>query len=121
MSVPLGIGGAPRHREHPAFWAFVAHRLSGIALALFLPAHFLVLGLALEGEQTLDHALAWTASPALKVAEWLLVLALTVHLTGGIRLLIAELWTWSDRQRTWIALAAGVSLAVSLLFVLNAW
>ena len=36
-----------------------------------------------------------------------------------LRLLIAELWIWSDRQRTWIALASGTALAVSLAFAFN--
>jgi len=39
-----------RTRNHPAYWAFLVHRISGLALALFLPAHFLALGTALEGE-----------------------------------------------------------------------
>ncbi len=34
--------------NHPAYWAFVLHRFSGLVLALFLPAHFYVLALAIE-------------------------------------------------------------------------
>ena len=30
-----------RARNHPAWWAFLVHRISGLALALFLPLHFL--------------------------------------------------------------------------------
>jgi fumarate reductase subunit D len=112
-----GLG--PRHRGHPGYWAFLVHRLSGIALALFLPLHFLVLGLALEDAGQMDDFLAWTDSPVLRFAEWALVLALAIHMTGGLRLLIAELWVWSDRQRTWIALSAGVAIAVSLIFAFN--
>ena len=40
-----------RARNHPAWWAFLVHRLSGIALALFLPLHFWALGQALAGDQ----------------------------------------------------------------------
>jgi fumarate reductase subunit D len=107
------------HRGHPAYWAFLVHRISGLALSIFLPLHFLALGLALQGAQAVDGFLAWTESPLLKVAEWLLVLALAAHLAGGLRLLIAELWMWSDRQRTWIAVGAGGALAVSLIFAFN--
>ena len=107
------------HRGHPGYWAFLAHRISGLALALFLPTHFLALGLALEGQEAMDGLLRWTDNPLLKAAEWLLVLALSVHLAGGVRLLIAEWWIWSDHQRTWIAVGAGASLAVSLVFVFN--
>ena len=27
-------------RDHPTWWAFAVHRLSGVGLALFLPVHF---------------------------------------------------------------------------------
>ena len=43
-----------RARSHPAWWAFLVHRLSGLALAAFLPLHFWALGQALHGEAALD-------------------------------------------------------------------
>ena len=36
-----------RNRDHPSYWAFLVHRVSGLALALFLPLHFWALGQAL--------------------------------------------------------------------------
>jgi fumarate reductase subunit D len=81
------------HRNHPAWWAFAAHRLSGVALALFLPLHFLALGLALD-EAALDAFLAWTHNPLLIASEALIVAALAVHLVGGVRLLILEFAPW---------------------------
>ena len=38
---PFRLAGGSR--DHPAYWAFAVHRLSGLLLALFLPAHFYVL------------------------------------------------------------------------------
>ncbi len=49
-----------RSRNHPAYWAFLAHRISGLLLALFLPAHFWALSRAIEGEARLDAFLRWT-------------------------------------------------------------
>ncbi|HTP95799.1 MAG TPA: succinate dehydrogenase, partial [Burkholderiales bacterium] len=43
-----------RARNHPAYWAFVVHRVSGVALAAFLPLHFWALGQALSGAAALD-------------------------------------------------------------------
>ena len=111
---------AAAHRGHPAFWAFVVHRVSGVALAVFLPMHFLVLGLALEGAAALDQVLHWTDQPLVKLAEWLLVTSLALHMTGGLRLLFVELVGWSDNQRNWIAIGGGVGIAVGLLFALGA-
>ena len=105
-------------RNHPAFWAFVVHRLSGVALAFFLPAHFYVLGTALEGAARLDGMLRWTEQPLVKAAEWILVLLLAAHLAGGLRLLVLEFLPWRDWQKTFAALAAGASLACALAFAL---
>jgi len=105
-------------RNHPAFWAFLVHRLSGVALAFFLPAHFYVLGTALDGAARLDGVLAWTEQPLVKAAEWVLVLLLAAHLAGGLRLLALEFLPWRDWQKTLAALAAGVSLACALAFAL---
>ena len=69
-------------RNHPTYWAFVVHRVSGLALALFLPVHLYVLSLALKGAAALDDFLRWTDMPLVKVAESVLVLLLAAHMAG---------------------------------------
>ena len=105
------------HRNHPAYWAFLLHRLSGIGLALFLPAHFLALATALTGEAALDGFLHWTDNPLVVAAEAGLVVLLAAHLLGGLRLLALEFLPWRDNQRALIGLAACASAAVGLLFL----
>lgn len=107
-----------RARGHPAWWAFLVHRLSGIALAVFLPVHFWALGTALGGEAALDSFLAWTGRPLVKFAEWGLVVLLAAHLAGGLRLLALEFLPWRDWQKSLLALAAGATLAVGLALAL---
>jgi len=104
--------------NHPSYWAFVVHRVSGVALALFLPLHFLALGSALNGAAQLDAFLAWTQQPLVKFAEWGIVLLLAAHLAGGLRLLALEFLPWRDWQKSLAAIAAAVSLAVGLAFAL---
>jgi fumarate reductase subunit D len=108
-----------RARNHPAYWAFIVHRLSGLLLALFLPLHFWALSWALQGAAALDGFLRWTEQPLVKFAETGLVLLLAAHMTGGVRLLMLEFLAWRDWQRNLLAAAAGVSLAVGLAFALN--
>ena len=107
-----------RARNHPAFWAFVVHRVSGLALALFLPGHFWALSQALQGPAQMDTFLAVTQQPLVKAAELAIVLALAAHLAGGLRLLALEFLPWRGWQKTLAAVAAGVSLAVALAFAL---
>ncbi len=108
-------------RNHPAYWAFVVHRVSGLALAAFVPLHLYVLSLALEQTETLDRFLAWSTAPGVKLAETALVVALAIHLAGGLRLLAVEFLPWREGQTLFIALAAAVATAAGLLFVLNAF
>jgi fumarate reductase subunit D len=106
------------HRGHPAWWAFLVHRLSGLALSIFLPAHFLALGLALEGDARLGGFLKWSEQPLVIAGEWLLVILLAAHLAGGLRLLALEFLPWRDWQKTLAACAAGFALAAGLAFAL---
>jgi fumarate reductase subunit D len=108
-----------RARNHPAYWAFLVHRVSGVLLALFLPAHFWALGQALHGEARLETFLRWTDQPLVKAAETVLVLLLAAHTAGGLRLLALEFLAWCDWQKSLLAAAAGVSLAVGLAFLLS--
>ena len=74
------------HRQ-PGFVAALLQRLSGIALAAFLPLHFLALASALRGADALDSILAVTRHPLVKAAECGLVLALAraFSLSNGCR------------------------------------
>ena len=108
------------HRNHPLWFAFLLHRLSGIGLALFLPAHFYMLDLALKDTADFDRALRWTEHPLVKLAEVGLVFLLAIHLFGGLRLLAVEFLPWNPRQKTFAATAAAVSFVVACGFLLRA-
>ena len=112
----MSAGG---HRREALWLAYLLHRLSGLGLALFLPAHFYVLGLALDGEAELDAALRWTDQPLVKLAEGGLVFLLAVHIFGGLRLLAVEFLPWSPRQKTYAAVAAALAFFVSGGFLLS--
>ena len=108
-----------RGRAHPAWWAFLTHRISGLLLALFLPLHFWALGTALRGDAALDGFLRFADQPLVKFAEWALVVLLAVHLTGGTRLLLIEFRPWSGLRKDWIAGTLGVGALVGLVYALS--
>jgi len=95
-------------------WVAHVHRVSGVALALFLPLHFWVLGNALQ----LDIFLKWTEQPLVKASEWAIVVALAAHLGGGLRILALEFLPWRDWQKALTACAAALMLVVGLAFAL---
>ncbi len=106
-----------KHRSSGLWLAAMIHRLSGLALAIFLPFHFLALGLALHGAASLDGFLRWTDQPLVKFAEGGLVFLLTVHLLGGLRVLAIENFPWHDGQKQLATLAAAVSAVIAVVFL----
>lgn len=108
-----------RARAHPAYWAFLMHRLSGLGLTAFLPLHFWALGQALQGAAALDSFLRLADQGLFKFAEWGLVVLLALHMMGGVRLLLIEFGSASGLRKDWIAGAAGFAAAAGMAFALS--
>src|SRR5712671_2573203 len=104
-------------RRNVLWIAALVHRLSGLALAIFLPVHFLTLGLAIHGEAPLESFLRWSDQPLVKLAESGLVFLLMLHMLGGLRLLVIENLPWRDGQKEAAAIAAGLSAAIALFLL----
>ncbi len=108
-----------RDRRHPAYWGFILHRVSGVALALFLPLHFWALGQAIQGAAALEGFLRATDQPLFKAAEWGLVVLLALHLAGGLRVLALEFLGWRHRQKDLVAAGIGFAFGAGLMFLLH--
>lgn len=111
---------ANRANRHPGYWAALAHRLSGVALALFLPVHFLVLGTALQGEAAMDGVLAFADMPLVKAAEWGLVVLLVLHLSLGLRVLVLEFLPWRGPRKGLIGVGVAAAALAGVAFIVSA-
>jgi fumarate reductase subunit D len=105
------------HRARPLWIAALVHRLSGLALAIFLPFHFLALGLAISGEGRLEDFLRWSEQPMVKISEAILVGVLAVHMLGGLRLLALENLAWREGQTRLALLAVVAAMIVASAFL----
>lgn len=101
---------------HLGSWAVFLQRLSGLALALFLPAHFALLGTAIDGAAGLERSLDWTRAPAVRIAEVGLVVVLALHLGGGMRLLALEFLGWHRLHQRLFALACAFATLSGAFF-----
>jgi fumarate reductase subunit D len=109
------------HRGNVLWLAAMLHRLSGVGLAVFLPLHFLTLGLAIDGEARLDGFLRWADAPLVKYGEAALIFLLVVHLLGGLRLLVMENLDWRGGQRQIAMMAAATAAIVAVVFLTAVW
>lgn len=115
------VSAMNKNRDKKEYWASFIQRWSGVVLALFLPVHFWVLSLALQGGDVLDGFLHWTDIPIVKFAEAGLVGLLAVHLLGGVRVLVIEFFRWAEWQSHLVVVAGGGAFACGLLFLLRAF
>lgn len=122
---PSAVVARPGLREashlKPGFLAAVLHRLSGVALAVFLPMHFVALGTAMSGAGALDSFFAVTHNWAVLIAEWGLVSALAVHMALGLRVLAIEWLAFRGHTAGVVAGCVAAGVAVGLLFLLSGW
>ncbi len=105
--------------KQKGFIAALLHRLAGLALAIFLPLHFLTLGTALNGASALDSFFVATNHPVVKLAEFGLVVALATHMTLGLRLLAIEFLDFRERTLAALSTCFAVVLIAGLAFALN--
>jgi len=108
------------HRNHPLWLAYCLHRVSGLALAVFLPLHLYVLSMAITAPDRLDYFLSFANNPLVKLMEFGLVFLIGVHFFGGLRLLALEFLPWSPRQKSLAAASLAGAFIISGSFLLRA-
>ncbi|MCY4312717.1 MAG: succinate dehydrogenase, cytochrome b556 subunit, partial [Gammaproteobacteria bacterium] len=106
-------------RLHKSYLASLGHRVSGLALTLFLPFHFMMLASALGGSQSLDSALSLVEQPVFRIAEWGLVVLLALHLSFGLRVLGLEMSSSESPRKfgKWVISCTGFALLAGLLML----
>lgn len=100
---------------------FVMHRITGVALFIYLIAHIFTISTAmLAGAETFDRVMTALADPSFLVVDLTLFASLLFHALNGLRLIAHERGLLIDRgplvSRTvlgaWVGLLAGVAVFV---------
>lgn len=71
-------------------YLYLLHRISGLALLLFLSAHVFVTGSRLFGEAAWEQVMSLTHHPVVQLFEYLVYVAFVFHALNGVRLILIE-------------------------------
>ncbi|MDJ0653317.1 MAG: hypothetical protein QNJ40_04110 [Xanthomonadales bacterium] len=82
------LGGGRRGLEG---YLYVIHRISGLALLMFLMMHVFFTGVRLLGEEAWSGLMEMANNPVLHFLEYLVYVAFAFHAVNGLRLIIIEL------------------------------
>lgn len=94
--------------------AFIIHRVTGIALVIFLYLHIWTLSAILKGPQALQHALHKFDNPLGHTFEYALLLAVIVHLINGIRITIADFLALTEVQTRMLWYSVAICTLIAL-------
>ena len=94
-----------RHRGSGT-WAYVANRITGLALVGYLYVHLAVLSLLARGPGSYDRFVDVMRSPVFLALDVVLVAGWVIHALNGLRLTVVGLGFGVRAQRTMLIVAA---------------
>ena len=103
------------YRSQTGAWAWVLHRITGVAVLLFLLAHIVDTALIGLGPEAYEHALDLYRHPVFKVLEIALVFAVVYHSVNGVRVIIVDFWEGGTKHHRELFWASVVGTAVLFL------
>lgn len=92
--------------RNPGMYVFWVHRITGVGVTVFLFLHIWTLSTVFRGKDAYDYAISKFDTKVGYIFQYVLLLAVSVHLLNGIRITIADFWglTRSQKKLLWISL-----------------
>ena len=97
------------------FWAYVAMRLSGIGLVIYLYLHLVVLNQLAAGPTAWDSFVALAKSPLFLLLDILLIVGILVHGLNGLRLALVGFGIGVPRHKVMLWIGAVLAVGLSIL------
>ncbi len=104
--------------RNPGMVSFWIHRVTGVAVTIFLFLHIFTLSSVFRGKDAYDYAISKFDTKSGYIFQYVLLLAVAIHLLNGIRITVADFWglTRSQKKLLWISLFAFSIIAVIGIF-----
>lgn len=103
------------YRGREGQWSWVAHRVTGVAVILFLFAHIVDTAVIGWGPNAYDRVMSAYENPLVRLLELGLVAAVIYHAINGIRIMLVDFWPrLADRQRGLFYGTMGVFVAAMI-------
>lgn len=97
--------------------AYIFHRVSGVAIVLFLFAHIVENFMLLQGAEAYDATLELYHTWYFRLGEFALIAAVVYHALNGIRIIVIDFWQQSTQYQKQMWYGVMALSAVILLWV----
>jgi len=93
-------------------WAWILHRLSGLALIFYLTLHIWVIHSLTVSEARFNSVMTTLSSPLFKILEVGLWGVILFHAFNGIRIAIVDFFKGSEFHRRWFYLLIAIAFVL---------
>ena len=104
-------------KRNPGMLSFWIHRVTGVAVTVFLFLHIFTLSSVFLGKDAYDYAISKFDTKFGYVFQYLLLLAVAIHLLNGIRITVADFWGLTRIQKKLLWLSLLVFLVITAVGV----
>lgn len=106
------------YRGREGMWSWVAHRITGVLIFVFLLVHVLDTALVRVSPEVYNTVIDHYKNPIMGLGEAGLVAAVLFHALNGIRVMLVDFWSngprW-QRQMLWTVVGLWVLLMVPFM------
>lgn len=101
------------YKGSPGQWSWLLHRITGVAVILFLFAHVVDTAVVGWGPEAYNRVVSVYHNWVVKLLELGLVAAVLYHAINGVKIMVFDFWPASARRMK------GIALASTAIFVLS--
>lgn len=101
--------------QYPGMYTFWIHRITGIAVTLFLFLHIWTLSTVFQGKAAYDYAISKFDTKIGFIFQYILLLMVAAHLLQGIRITLADFWRLTRLQKKLLWISAGIFLVIAII------
>lgn len=100
-------------------WAFVLHRITGLALVFYLLLHITVISTSLKGPDAFNQLLAKLTTPLFVVLDLGLLAAILFHGLNGVRIVLFDTGVGIRQQKLifWFLIASAAAIWFTTLSI----
>lgn len=108
------------YRGREGQWAFLLHRITGVAIALYLLLHVVDISLVMFGpDGPFDAFLAFYHNWPFRIGLLLIIAAVVYHALNGLRIILMDFTTWGVKVQR--ELWYGVLVLTTLIGIPVLW
>jgi succinate dehydrogenase / fumarate reductase cytochrome b subunit len=103
------------YKGSPGQWSWLLHRITGVAVILFLFAHVVDTAVVGWGPEAYNRVVSVYHNWVVKLLELGLVAAVLYHAINGVKIMVFDFWPASARRMKPIAFASTAIFVLSMI------